>query len=252
MEAKLPIALVKRIGRTLGVEISRYRPVDEQRAAAIRDFEIDLVVDVGANRGQYGRALRDWGYSGEIISFEPLAEAFAELTLFSGPDKRWTCHQLALGDDEGVVRLNRASNLASSSILDISSTHLTAAPEARYLGTEDVVMTRLDSLDLPAARSTLLKLDVQGYESHALRGGRAYLENVALIECELSIAALYEGQPRMQEMLNEICGLGFDLVGLEPGLYDRRSGKHLQFDGFFARHSSIRSVPPNPSARGLG
>src|SRR5438552_1566999 len=105
MQAKLLIALVKRIGRTLGIEISRYRPVDKQRAAVICDFEIDLVVDVGANRGQYGRALREWGYAGEIVSFEPLAEAFAELALLSGPDKRWTCHQLALGDDEGVVRL---------------------------------------------------------------------------------------------------------------------------------------------------
>lgn len=96
-------------------------------------------------------------------------------------------------------------------------------------------MKALDSLDLPVGRPTLLKLDVQGYELHVLRGGSRLIRDVALIDCELSVAELYEGQPPLLDVLNEIREYGFELLALEPGFYDPTTGAHLQFDGFFHR-----------------
>lgn len=45
----------------------------------LRLHQIDLVLDVGANRGQFARLVRRLGYAGEIVSFEPLSKYRSEL-----------------------------------------------------------------------------------------------------------------------------------------------------------------------------
>ena len=62
---------------------------------------VDLVLDVGANTGQFVRKLRRAGYDGEIFSFEPLSAAFATLQHECSIDDAWTCHNLAIGDTDG-------------------------------------------------------------------------------------------------------------------------------------------------------
>ena len=41
--------------------------------AALRAFDIDLVIDIGANEGQFANVLRAGGYLGRIVFFEPLS-----------------------------------------------------------------------------------------------------------------------------------------------------------------------------------
>ena len=45
----------------------------------MNELDINLVLDVGANDGGYGREIRDRGYKGLIISFEPNPRAFKRL-----------------------------------------------------------------------------------------------------------------------------------------------------------------------------
>ena len=49
--------------------------LEQHLANVIADRNIDLIVDVGANVGQYAKSLRLHGYGGRIVSFEPIAEA---------------------------------------------------------------------------------------------------------------------------------------------------------------------------------
>lgn len=59
----------------------------QRQAALIRDRKIDLVLDVGANRGQFATALRDeLGYRGRIVSFEPLKDVFPLLQQAAAQD----------------------------------------------------------------------------------------------------------------------------------------------------------------------
>jgi hypothetical protein len=63
----------------------------------IRSREIDVVLDVGANVGQFGESLRAGGFLGKIISFEPLSAAYEALAVKAEADGNWDTHHFALG-----------------------------------------------------------------------------------------------------------------------------------------------------------
>ena len=43
-----------------------------RRIKLLDSYSIDLILDVGANTGQYAARMRGIGYAGEIVSFEPM------------------------------------------------------------------------------------------------------------------------------------------------------------------------------------
>lgn len=194
-----------------------------------------LVLDVGANRGQYGEDLRRNGYTHRIESFEPLADAHAELVERAAGDARWTAHRLALSDEAGELRLGTTDNFASA--LKVEDQLAGLFPGAVPSASQAVPSARLDELDLdlPSGGRTLLKVDVQGYELRVLAGAAGLLPAISVVETELSVVPLYAGQPLMSETLRVLEAAGFRLAGLEPVLRDWRTGEHLQFDGTFVR-----------------
>jgi FkbM family methyltransferase len=230
------------LGR-LGYELhasseSTHSAEEARRARLLQSREISLVLDVGANEGQYARQLRGLGYRGRIVSFEPLTEAFAALELAAAQDPLWECRRLALGSDDGSAEINIAGNSASSSLLEMKDRQLESAPEARYVGTERVELARLDSIWTDLVRDgdrVYLKLDVQGLELEVLKGAEGSLPGVSCVQAELSFIPLYEGAPDYLELIEHLRSRGFNLAGLEEGHDDRRTGEMLQADGIFVR-----------------
>jgi FkbM family methyltransferase len=209
-----------------------------RRAELLVANEIDVVLDVGANDGTYALSLRSGGYAGRIVSFEPQSEAYAELAEAASRDARWECRRLALGDRLGEAVLNLSSNSSSSSLLSMNVRHEEVAPESAYVGSEVVSIATLDELRdelLAPDDRVMLKIDVQGLELDALRGAGSTLEQVLLVETELSLVPLYDDAPLLPEVLSYLQLRGFSLLGLAPVLLDPRSGAVLQLDGSFGR-----------------
>jgi FkbM family methyltransferase len=232
---------IRRAVRSFDIDIIRYdsRSLSWWRAQVFRRNHIGLVIDVGANVGQTGRHLRSEGYSGRIVSFEPSSGAFASLVIASRSDPRWHVERAALGSHDGTVILNVSGNSQSSSVLRMLDRHVRCAPESVYVQTEPVPLRRMDSFRETLALTTepsLLKLDVQGYEDRVLEGATETLVAVRAIECELSLASLYEGQPSMSRMVETLRELGFVLVALHPAFSDPRTGELLQLNGMFVRN----------------
>ncbi len=225
--------------RRFGVDVQRYRhTLLAVRGRLLQELAIDLVVDVGGNQGQYAAQLRTSGYRGRIVSFEPLAEAFSILAVRAAADLLWDVRRVALGELDGKLALNVAANSASSSLLPMLDRHLEAAPYSHYVRTEECPVVRLDSIAeeiLGTARRVFLKLDVQGYEMSVLRGATATLSRVAVVESELSLVPLYAGQALLPEVVTFLQEAGFELVFLERGFVDQRTGHILQMDGVFLR-----------------
>lgn len=206
----------------------------------LSEHRIDTVLDVGANEGQYGLFLRELGYAGRIVSFEPLSAPYERLRRSAARDAWWTvAPRTALGNQEGAVRVNVAlNNGASSSILPMLEAHRLAAPDANYVGSEMAPMSRLDRAAaefFTEAKNIFLKLDVQGYELPVLQGASELLTRICGVQLELSFLPLYEGQALFPEMAAWMQRAGFGIWGVVPGFLDNSKGRLLQADVIFFR-----------------
>jgi FkbM family methyltransferase len=205
----------------------------------LRNRSVDLVLDVGANHGQFARSLRNAGYEGRLVSFEPLSKAHAELMRVSRGDARWeVAPRAAVGDHEGETRINIAGNSLSSSVLDMLDSHRDAEPESAYVGSEPVRLARLDTLALGYLHPEtvpFLKIDVQGYEDQVLSGATEVLARAQGLQLELSFVPLYSGQRLFDELTGTLRALGFAIWAVSPGFCDPRSGRMLQVDAVLFR-----------------
>jgi FkbM family methyltransferase len=215
-----------------------HKSQDRRSIALFSLLGIDMLIDVGANRGQYALARRASGYKGEILSFEPLSTAHATLLALARNDPNWTiADRMALGDRFGEIEINLAQNSASSSVLPMLDAHLAAAPHSRYVGKETVPLRRLDDLlaSTVGGRKIFLKLDVQGFERYVLQGAEHILRTALALQLEMSLLPLYQGETLMPEMCQLLRERGFELWDLAPGFRDRTTGRLLQVDAIFTR-----------------
>ena len=210
----------------------------QKRLQIISKNGINAVLDVGANIGLYAEHLRNVGYKGKILSFEPLSSAYAELVRNAHNDPLWITFPIALGNEDRNAEINISANSYSSSILDMLSSHLESAPDSEYIGEEEIIIRRLDSIFKDICKhddKLYLKIDTQGYEKCVVEGAEKTLGSVDVLELELSFVPLYKDGPLFHEMLNLLYEKGFVLVHVEPGFTDPSTGQILQVDGIFQR-----------------
>jgi len=137
---------------------------------------IDLLVpddgvflDVGANYGYFSIYLATRSkFHGEIHAFEPVANTFAGLLGLIDSlhcDKVITCHHVAASDELGTVKMAVAG--IDPGLASIKDGNLEEG--------ELVQKIVLDSLNLK--RVDFMKIDVEGHEAQALRGGRTIIKS---------------------------------------------------------------------------
>lgn len=235
-------AAVKKFLRQRGLMLDRYTcstSPDLRLVKMLNANGVDLVLDVGANTGGYAATLREAGYRGRILSFEPLSSAHARLTLAAERDPNWSvAPRMALGDRDADVAINIAGNSASSSLLPMTDQHKSAAPESSYVGIESVTVRRLDAFQHPlldSSASPFLKIDTQGYEPQVLAGAAGILPKLVGVQLEMSLQHLYEGQSLWRDVIAFLETAGFELWALVPGFFEPATGRMLQCDGIFFR-----------------
>lgn len=203
---------------------------------------IDLVIDVGANKGQFAQKIRQIGYKQKIISFEPLKEVYSELISNSLNDNNWEIYPMvAVGDSNSKIRINVSENLASSSVLEIQNEHIIAEKSSRYIKSYKVDQVRLDDLNFKTGFSSIfLKIDVQGYEFNVLRGAEDLLKKIALLKIEISFTKLYQGTYDWKKLINFLESKGFEIWDFENGFRNKNNLKLLQADVIFVNNKFLR------------
>ncbi len=231
--------LIQKILNKNGVQIKRYPGDDIKRRMKLVDkYNIDTLFDIGANEGQYACLMREYGYKKKIISFEPLKSAFEKLKYVSSKDNNWLINNYALGNENTTSMINIAGNSWSSSILNMLPSHLNVAPESKYVAQEKIEIKKLDSIFNSFCNNedkVMIKIDVQGFEKNVLDGANESLNNIKIIQLEMSIIPLYENEMIFVDMINYLDNNGFKLFSLENGYFDSTTGKLLQVDGIFEK-----------------
>jgi FkbM family methyltransferase len=234
---------IRKIFQRFGIDIRKVGTSDAAMAPLpklLLHHEIDLVLDVGANVGQYGWYLYKIGYKGRVVSFEPIPAAHGKLVEMAKGYDGWTVAPAGgIGDEDGQATLNVSENSVSSSILEHSGrTQLDSLPSARFEDTISVEMSRLDTVApryISESDQVFLKIDVQGYEPNVLAGATETIPRLKGIQLETSLVRLYEDEPLYPEMVELVSSYGFELQTLIPGYWDRTTGRLLQVDCVFFR-----------------
>lgn len=235
--------IIKGLLKRLGFEIRRYSISQNHSARLMKllaDQGVNLVLDIGANMGQFGLELRKIGYKGNIVSFEPLLEPYNILCNTLQKDNFWqAASRSAIGEEDGEIEINIAGNSASSSILAMLESHFSVAPTSKSVGVEVVPLKKLDSLSSGFIKEDsvlFVKIDTQGYEDKVLNGGIDTLKRTNVLQVELSLIELYSGQKLFVEMIQKINDIGFELWAIEPVFTDSTNGRILQVDALFCRN----------------
>jgi FkbM family methyltransferase len=215
----------------------------EQVAWLLRATQTDLVLDVGANVGQYALALRRAGYAGRIISFEPVSEPFRALARSAAGDPAWEVRNHALGAEDGTAEINITPGTMSS-MLAASEFGRGWSDKLEQTSLETIEVRRLDGVfdELTHGRPAraYLKLDTQGFDLEVFRGAGDALRSVVAMQSEVACLAIYDGMPRLQEQLTAYEDAGFETVGMYPVSRDPKTLRVIEFDLLMVRADEVR------------
>ena len=204
--------------RTLGNKVyqhafSIYRPVyaaykayaDHAERQLLRQILVpgNVAVDAGANIGIYSQFLaRCVGPAGVVYSFEPAPENFERLRAAARGFPNMHILQAAVGECSGT------SELYLSDTLNVD--HRTYVTQNFTRRAVQIEMVALDDYFSTGQRVDLIKMDIQGYELHALRGaGRVLADNPATkLLLELWPYGLKQAGTNWIDLIDTIMGRG--------------------------------------------
>ncbi len=227
----------RKLARSMGFDVARFPGAAShwpRLTELLERHQVSLVLDVGANIGQYAISLRNNGYSGRIVSFEPLSSAHAELTANASTDPLWhVAPRCAVGAAPGETEVNISPESDMSSLLPLTEDAAEKFASVRMTGSETVAITTL-AAEVPryadAGEPVFVKSDTQGYEAEVLTGLGGAADRVIGLQLELSLVPIYQGQPDYLTVLNSVRHLGFSPHLVIPGYFSRHHGQMIEFD----------------------
>lgn len=234
---------IQKLFQRFGILIRKYNPAtseDLRRIHLLNHYKIDVVFDIGANKGQYATGIMDAGYKGAVVSFEPLSAVHKIIEASSKKYAHWqVAPRCAVGSKNEVIEINISANSVSSTLLNMLDSHIEGAPESRIVGKEAVQVVALDDVAdqyISGKKNIFLKIDVQGFEQEVLKGATETIKKAKGIEMEISLIPLYENQSwLLPQVLDYMQMQGFQLMSIVPAFTDPVTGKVLQCNGIFFR-----------------
>ena len=206
-------------------------------AQTLEFHNIDLVLDIGANEGQFAEKLIEHGYKKKIISFEPIEDVHKILKKNSKAHDNWIVYEnFGFGKINETKLINISKNSVSSSILEINKTHLDIEPDARTISKEEIRLITLNdflSQNEYKDKKIFVKIDTQGYEENILLGADKVLNQISTIMIETSISKVYDQEKDYLEMINLMKSFGFHVWSVERGFTNKKTGQVLQLDIIF-------------------
>ena len=240
------MALHHQLAKLLGYDLIRQKRSHHRLELNLKKIlelrNISVVLDIGANRGQFAQKLRETGFKGRIISCEPIPAEYERLQLISSNDQFWEVHPFAIGSKKGMLELNITENST-----DFSSFLKPNEFSQSYYGEKISKLKKVEVevhtiSDLATAwklsgERVFLKTDTQGFDLEVLNGCGAFLNSVEGILVELSFCPIYDNMPDASTMLSYLNERGFRPSGFFPVSRNKETLELIEMDGTFLRKS---------------
>ena len=233
------IPQIVKVAASIGVHVSRLSKQPATTVLGLTSHPIDLIIDVGGNCGQFAQIARAKFPGAHIVSIEPLPEPFAQLETWAKQDGNTTVLNIGVGEADAVLSINlHVDHSPSSSMLPTLDGGLDIFPQMTRQQALEVPVRRLDDvlteIGRAAGPNTLLKLDVQGFEEHVLRGAPNTLRQVSALMTEVSIDPMYEGQAEFFNLCQLAYAAGLRYAG-NYSQYPANDGHVIFLDACFTR-----------------
>jgi len=201
----------RKIGHMALVQYTHRQFLEECQA-----FAIDAILDIGAKTGQFGRAIRESGYYGQIFSFETSTRAHGELVFNAREDMLWhVVDRCAVGSNNSTSTFNLAGNDEECSVITLD--------------------TFIEKTFTDQSMTFGLKIDTPGFEHQVIEGLSSYNERIKVIACKMSLRPLYADGVTMPDICRQLSHIGLRCVALWPEHEDPVTGELLQVEGVFVR-----------------
>jgi len=239
---------VRNLVRRTGFDVVRWprRPDDVLNwalDAVLRSRDINCVIDVGGNRGNFGQLVRTLGYAGRIVSFEPSPSTLPALTAVAARDPQWEVRPVGLSAEAGTGELRLHKGPELDSLLSALPGVVDQIPIIAEVGTAAVTLSTL-AIEYPSivagldAPRVLLKSDTQGHDAEVLLGAKGLPPEVIAVLVELAAQPIYAGQPRMTKVMDILLDDGFTPVAFQPLFQSSDGLRIVELDGLFMRPAS--------------
>jgi len=225
--------------------------------ARLAPREIELVVDVGANVGDVCVHMLANFPQARIHAFEPDVECHQALAARFTAEPRVIPVQLGLSDRKTRKTLFRyeESGLNSFSALAGSSQQYLAGYGVQSAGSQEAELVTLDEYcrERQIGRIDFLKLDIQGWELHCLRGAKKLLTSgqIGAVYAEVNFVPLYEQQIYYEDVARQLRDFGFRLFNLYALSYSQE-GQLCWADALFLKDPELPIKKPSLIDRLMG
>jgi FkbM family methyltransferase len=186
------------------------------------EFQVDCVFDVGANTGQYATRIRQIGFHGLIISFEPNPETFAMLQASAAADPNWIVKQIALDSEARTLMFNVMKSDRFSSLHEPDHPETDAFTQLNVVERQVPLSTETLDVLFPELQKKFhfsrpfLKMDTQGHDLHVVAGASKCLSKFTGLQSELTMRPLYRDTSAFSDALSLYRSRGFQLTAFVP------------------------------------
>lgn len=201
----------------------------------LMSMNINTVLDVGANVGEFSAIAASLFPTAGIYAFEPITDCVERIKQKQIPNV--TVFQIALGNQNGETKFYVSSWNPSSSLKKMGELHRKNWPHSAENRLKYVKVQRLDSLapELDIQPEILVKVDIQGAEAEFIEGGKNVLSKAKVIIIEGGYQQLYEDEALFDGIYERLKNLGFLFQGVLKQSQSKTDDSYLQADFIFVK-----------------